>query len=154
MTPYFFLLPFALLLLTFAASGQRVAVLTPDKSQASKAFAEQLETQLSKTLNVLDDSLSEAAYSSVAPASPFNLTTDMSKEIGAVIGCDSFILLRSMVQRRSAYKRNEYYEAYAVVYAVSARTGRLVFWRLQRFEDAKPDKAEKPGICARRSKVN
>jgi len=77
------------------------------------------------------------------PATPFNLTAEESKKIGAAIGCDAFILLRSMVQRRSAYKRDEYYEAYAAIYVVSSRTGRLVFWKLQRFEAPKPDKAAK-----------
>ena len=136
-----YFLPFAFLLFASAAFGQRVAVLTPDHAESSRQFAEKLETQLSEKLNVLDDSLSEAAYLSVSPATPFNLTTDESKRIGSAIGCDSFILIRSTTQRRSAYKREEYYDAYAVIYVVSSRTGRLVFWKLQSFEAAKPDKA-------------
>ena len=123
--------------------AQKVAVLTPDKAETSREFAENLETRLAERSKVLDNSLSEAAYLSDPPVTPFNLTTEESKRIGSAIGCDSFILIRSATQRRSAYRRNEYYEAYAVVFVVSSRTGRLLFWKLQRFEASKPEKARK-----------
>lgn len=134
---------FVFLLFTLAASGQRVAFLTPDKAEASRNFAEKLEDRLGQKLRVLDDSMSEAAYLSTAPATPFNMTAVLSKEIGLRIGCDFFILIRSATQRRSAFQRAEYYESYSAIYVVSTRTGRLVFWKLQSFEAGKPAKAEK-----------
>jgi len=118
-------------------------MLTPDKAETSRAFAEKLENVLSQKLNILDDSLSETAYLSVSPATPFNLTIDESKRVGSAIGCDSFIIIRSATQRRSSSAKDEYYDAFAVVYVVSARTGRLVFWKLASFESPKPDKAAK-----------
>ncbi|MEO6052312.1 MAG: energy transducer TonB [Pyrinomonadaceae bacterium] len=124
-------------------AAQKVAVLTPDKADASQAFAEKLESKLAEKLKVIDSSMAESAYRSVSPKTPFNLTTDESKEIGMVIGCDMFVILRSDTQRRSAFQRAEYYESYAPIYVVSSRTGRLVLWKLQRFDSTTPGKSEK-----------
>ena len=141
---FHFSLACVLALISFVpAEAQKVAILTPDDSETSRKFAEKLETQLSDRLKIVDNSLAEAAYLSGRAATPFNLTTDESKRIGSVIGCDAFILLRSATQRRSSYQRAEYYESYAAIYVVSSRTGRLVLWKLPRFEALKGDKAEK-----------
>ncbi len=123
--------------------AQRVAILTPDNTDPSRSFAQKLEDSLSKRVRIIDDSLSETAFGSAKPETPFNLTKEDSMRIGAVIGCDYFILLKSATLRRSAYKRPEYYEANAVIYVVSSRTGRLLFWRLQKFEANKPKDADK-----------
>ena len=131
------------LIFSSTAAAQRVAILTPDKAPSSVAFAEKLESKLAENLKVIDSSLAETAYRSVSPKTPFNLTTDESKEIGVVIGCDMFVILRFATQRRSAFQRAEYYESYAPIYVVSSRTGRLVFWKLQRFESTTPAKSEK-----------
>ena len=111
----FYLLPFAFFpfsffLFSFAlpVAAQRIAVITPQKTEFALKYSEKFESSLSEKVHVLDDSLSEAAYLSVSPATPFNMTVDLSKQIGAAIGCDSFILIRSATQRRSAYLRNEY----------------------------------------------
>ncbi len=135
-----YVVPIALLVLILPAlaSAQRVAFLTPERSQASISFTEKLEIQIAYELTTLDDSLSEAAYLSVLPKSAFNMTADEAKRIGSAIGCDAFILLRSATQRRSAFRRAEYYESYAAVFVVSTRTGRLIFWKLQQFEATKP----------------
>ena len=125
------------------SSAQRVAILTPDRAEKSTAFAEKLETRLSEKLTILDNSMAGAAYLSVSPATPFNLTVEDSKRIGEVVGCDFFTLIRSDTLRRSSFKKAEYYESYAAVYLVSSRTGRLVFWKLQQFEAAKPDRSQK-----------
>ncbi len=134
-----------LLLFIFApsATAQTVAVLTPDKAETSKSFVAKLAENLNKNLKVLDYALSEAAYLSVSPADAFNLTTGESHRIGSAIGCDFFILVRSAVQRRSAFRRAEYYESYAALYVVSSRTGRLILWKLQRFEADRPHTAVK-----------
>ncbi len=141
-----FIFTFYLLLFTFYFSpiaAQKVAILTPEKAAASLNFAEKLQSKLAEKLTVLDDSLSEAAYLSSSPATPFNLTSEESKKIGSAIGCDFFILLKAANQRRSAFQHPEYYESYAVIYVVSARTGRLIAWKLPRFEAAKPSESEK-----------
>ena len=123
-------------------AAQSVAVLSPDKAESSKSFAEKLENALSKKLRVLDNSMSEAAFSSANAENPFNLTAANSKAVGSAIGCDYFILVRSATQRRSSSVRPEYFESYAAVFAVSSRTGRLVFWRLLSFDASKPEDAQ------------
>ncbi|MFN0141055.1 MAG: energy transducer TonB [Pyrinomonadaceae bacterium] len=123
--------------------AQRVVVLTPDNAEQSKGFAASLRERLEDRVNLLDDDLSLAAYQSISPATPFNLTTTESKLIGSAIGCDFFILVRSATQRRSAFRRDEYYEAYAHVFVVSSRTGRLAFWKNHKTEAAKPAVATK-----------
>jgi hypothetical protein len=135
---------FAFLLLPFAASGQRIAILTPDKAESSTRFAAILRDSFDGVgLKLLDESLSGAAYTSAEAGAPFNLTADETKRIGQTIGCEFFVLLRSATLRRSSFQRTEYYESYAAVYLVSARTGRLILWRNLRFEEVKPEKALK-----------
>ncbi len=124
-------------------SAQSIAILSPDKAEASKSLAEKIAFSLDKKLRVLDKAMSEAAYSSGKAENPFNLTTEASKSLGAAIGCDYLILVRSATLRRSSSQRPEYYESYAPVYAVSSRTGRLVFWRLLRFEALKAEDSQK-----------
>ena len=124
-------------------AAQRVAILTPDNAVASQSFAQKLEESLDGKGKMIDDSLSESAFESAKPEAPFNLSKEDSMRIGAVIGCDYFILLRSATLRRSSFKRPEYYEANAVIYVVSSRTGRLVFWKLQKFEANKIKEADK-----------
>ena len=127
----------------FPVFAQKIAVLTPEKNGQSERFAEKLETSLSKYFKVLDSSLSAAAFLSSNPEKPFNMSSDEAKIIGAAIGCDFFLLVRSVNQRRYSFEKKEYYESYAVIYAVSSRTGRLVSWKLQTFNAANPPNADK-----------
>jgi len=128
--------------LSIQVNGQRIALVTPDEVDSSKAFAERLETALIRDLTILDRSMSKAAFLASSPSTPFNLTTEASRTLGSAMGCDQFILLRSATIRRSAFGRAEYYESYAAIYLVSTRTGRLSWWNLSRFEAAKASDAE------------
>jgi hypothetical protein len=144
---YFFTfgsLRFCAIALTFfvPVAAQNVAILAPDKLESSKSFAEKLQGALAKKIRILDNAMSEAAFNSAKAANPFNLTTEGSKALGAAIGCDHFILVKSATLRRSSSKRPEYYESHAAIFGVSARTGRLIYWRLLRFEESKPEAAQ------------
>lgn len=129
------------LLLTLHA--QKIAVLTPEKNAHSEKFAESLGNSLSQKFKVLDSSLSETAFRSAMAEKPFNLTADEAKIIGAAIGCDFFLLVKSENLRRFSFEKKDYFESYAAIYAVSSRTGRLVFWKLESFAHADSDKAKK-----------
>lgn len=128
--------------LAFSVNAQKIAVLSPDENLRSRIFSEKLENPLSENFKIIDGSLSEAAFSSIETENPFNQTTVEAKNIGARIGCNYFILVKSEIQRRSSFQKDEYYESYAVIYVVSARTGRLVFWKLKNFEEDLPSRAE------------
>lgn len=117
-----------------AAFSQKVAILTPDMAEQSRDVALRIAASLTDKIRVLDTDMVKAAYDAVAPQTPFNLTRDESKLIAAATGCDFFVLLRSATQRRSAFRRNEYYEAFAHVYIFSSRTGKLIFWKNQKRE--------------------
>jgi hypothetical protein len=130
----FLLVPFTFFLFSFTAAAQRVAILTPDNAEQSTAVAKSLSEALSTKLKVIDSDLSQAAFDSKKPTDPFNMTADESKRTGAAIGCDQLVLIRAANQRRSASGRGEYFEAYAVVYVVSSRTGRLIYWALHNYE--------------------
>lgn len=130
------------------AAAQRVAIVTPDRSDKSRSFSEKLGSELATTLRVLDRDLAESAYRATQTETPFNLTTDEAKRSGAVIGCDAVILVRAANQRRSSFEREEYYEAFAVIYVVSSRTGRLLLWLLPSYEAGRPEQAERQLIGA------
>ena len=126
-----------------AAHAQKIAVIVPEKNGLGENFAEKFQNSLSMKFKILDDSLSEAAFRSAVFENPFNLSIGEAKNIGAAIGCEYFLLIKSATQRRSAFQKEEYYESYAAVYVVSSRTGRLAIWKLQTFEAEKPENVEK-----------
>jgi hypothetical protein len=130
-------------ILCASVSAQKIAVLTPEKTGASESFAENLKTSLAEKFRVLNSSLSETAFLSASVEKPFNMTTEEAKNTGAAIGCDFFLLVRSENLRRFSLEKKEYFESYAAVFAVSARTGRLVFWKLQNFNGDDSKTAEK-----------
>lgn len=129
--------------LTLNISAQKIAVLAPEKNTSSQIVAEKLADAFSENVKVLDFSLSDAAYRSQAFAKPFNLTLAESKNVGAAVGADFFLLVKAENLRRASLTKEEFYESYAVVFTVSARIGRLVFWKLKSFEADKKEAAEK-----------
>ena len=125
------------------AYAQKVAVIVPEKSETAERFAEKLEASLSSQFKVLDASMSETAFRSVAVENVFNQTADEAKTIGAAIGCDYFLLVKAQDQRRVSLAKGEYFESFAPVFVVSARTGRLIFWKMQTFEAVRQNDANK-----------
>ncbi len=126
-----------------ASAQSKIAVLVPEKNAQSQIFAEKIESSLSKNFKILDASLSETAYRSAKYEKPFNLSLKESKNIGAAIGCDYFLLVKADTLRRYSFEKKEFYESFAVVYTVSSRTGRLVFWKLINSEAETVEKSEK-----------
>ncbi len=122
--------------------AQKIAVLAPDKNDASRIFAEKLEDAFSKNVKILDVSLSDAAFRAQTFEKPFNLTLTEAKNIGAAIGADFFLLVKAENLRRASLAKGDFYESYAAVFTVSARTGRLVLWKLNSFEAEKKELAE------------
>ena len=133
---------FILLIFVVTAAAQKVAVLSPDGTEASRDFAERLEGSLAPSFRITDNAMTEAAFASTKADNKFNMTADESKTAGSAIGCDFFILVKTETLRRSSSKRARYYESHAAVYAVSSRSGRLVFWGLPRFEAATQQEAQ------------
>ena len=121
---------FLLLLLCSTANAQKIAIITPEKNVEAEVFAEKLDENLSEHFKIIDNSLSETAFNSIAYENPFNLTTADSKDVGVRIGCDYFILVKSDSLRRFSFERKEFYESYAAIFVVGSRSGNLIFWKL------------------------
>ena len=128
---------------TSAVSAQRIAILTPEKSEQAQNYAADLANSLSAKFKVLDGSMSEAAFRSVIVENPFNMSSEQSKAAASVIGCDYLLLIKTGALRRASFVKPEYYESFMTVFIISGRTGRLLFWDLKSFEADTPPAAEK-----------
>jgi hypothetical protein len=110
--------------------AQRIAVITPEKNSQTERIA----AQFAEKFKAIDSDLVEIAVKSQPISNIYNLSTEESKTLANAIGCDFFIILKAENLRRTSFAKPLYFESYAVVYLVSARTGRLVFWTLKNFE--------------------
>lgn len=124
--------------LPVTVSGQKIAVIAPERNVNSDA----IRTQFAEKLNALDADLVDMALKSQSFENIFNLSTAESKTLGNSIGCDFFIILKSENLRRTSFAEPVYFESYLAVYLVSTRTGRLVFWTLKSAEGKSPDLAD------------
>ena len=80
------------------------------------------------TLVVLDRGMSAAAARGVGYAGSLNLTLAEARALGAAVGCDFYLAGDAQTIRRSSSSRPVYFESYASVFVVGARTGKLVLW--------------------------
>jgi TonB family protein len=141
---------FAFAVLT-KAQGQpvRVAVLDFGASQTGARAAATLRHNFvdnpepARDFVVFDSDLSAAAARGWGFQGSLNLTTQDARDLGAAIGCDFFIIGEAQTLRRVPSEGAAYFESYASVFVVSARTGRLIFWErpLERRDTA--EEAEK-----------
>ena len=121
---------FALSSSSIAAAQFKVAVL--DRSDARSEFVEKLITKLAldPNLRLLDaDSVNAASAPVLKNENPFNLPIETAKILGTAIDCDYLLIIKNDAVQRSSFARPIYFEANAVIFAVSARTGKLIWWR-------------------------
>lgn len=90
----------------------------------------------------LDRDLSRAAARGVGYAGSLNMTLAEARALGAAVGCDFYFTGDAQTVRRSSSSRPVYFESYASVFLVSARTGRLVLWDRPAAEADTPARAE------------
>lgn len=112
-----------------SAYAQKIAIITPEKNPNS----EKISSQFAVKFNTMDSDLVEMAVKSQSTENIYNLSISEAKTLGNAIGCDFFILLKAENLRRTSFAKPVYFESYAAIYLVSARTGRLVFWTLKSF---------------------
>lgn len=116
----------------------RVAVLDFGETPAGRRAAERLTTALAavvretKTettrISLIDREQARAAARGNGYAGSLNMSLDDARTLGAAIGCDFFITGEAQTVRRLPSTEAAHYEAYAAIFIVSARTGRLVRW--------------------------
>ena len=122
----------------------RLAILDLGSTQTGKRAAERLSLALStnNSLSLVDREESRAAALGAGYAGSLNMTLQEARDLGGAIGSDFYITGDAQTLRRSSSEKPTYYEAYASVFIVSARTGRLILWDRPSFEAASPDEAE------------
>jgi TonB family protein len=84
-----------------------------------------------------------AAARGVGYKGSLNLTLEEARDLGAAVGCDFFVVGEAQTLRRSAFGRADYFESYAALFFVSARTGRLLLWEQPSAEAANAAEAER-----------
>jgi len=127
-------------------SGRRltVAVLgfgeTAFAREAVEKFLRNLK--LENTVEIFDRDQARAAARGAGYAGSLNLSLNEARNLGAVLGSDLFVLGDAQTLRRSPSAGPVYFEAYASIFLVSARSGRLISWERPNFRDATATAAE------------
>jgi TonB family protein len=145
------LLALLLLSLHVGASAQiperaaTLAVLDFGNSAIGRLTSQKLTANLKQEtgLVAVDHDQALAAARGARYAGSLNLSLDEARNLGAVLGCDFFILGDAQTLRRSPSAGSSYFDSYATMFLVSARTGRLVSWERPNFNSSTIAEAEK-----------
>jgi TonB family protein len=113
---------------------------TPTGRRASETLAANLKTRTD--VSILDRDQVGVAARATGYSGSINLSLDDARRLGATIGSDFFIIGDAQTLRRSPSSGPVYFESYASVFLVSARSGRLVAWTRPMFEAATAAGAE------------
>lgn len=121
-----------------------LAVLDFGDSPLARLAADKLATNFKRENNlvVLDRDQVRAAAIGGGYAGALSLSLSEARDLGAVMGCDFFILGDAQTLRRSPSSGPVYFDSYASVFVVSARTGRLVRWDRPNYRAATAAAAE------------
>jgi TonB family protein len=121
----------------------RVAVLDFGETGMGRLAPDKLTQALSldDRLKMIDREESRAAAHGAGYVGSLNLTLTEARDLGGATGSDFYITGDAQVLRRSPSTGPVYYEAYASIFIVSARTGRLILWDRPSFNAASEDAA-------------
>jgi TonB family protein len=126
-----------------AEPATRVAVVDFGQREPGVKAADTLWINLKQSeLLLLDRDQSRAAATGIGYDHSLNLTVQQSRDLGSVMGCDYYLLGDAQILRRSPSTRQPYLEAYASIFLVSARTGKLITWQRFSFESSEPHNSE------------
>jgi len=140
------------LLLTSTAVAQsrptRLAVLDfgkdPTGLRAAAAIRDALHPkEEEREFTVIDRDQTTAAALGAGFAGSLNLTIQQARDHGSAMDCDFYFIGEAQTLRRSPSTKPVYYESYATVFLVSARTGRLVLWERPTVQRDAPEESEK-----------
>ena len=121
-----------------------LAVLDFGDSNIGRLAADKLTLNLKHEAGevILDRDQVRAAARGAAYTGSINLSLNEARDLGAALGCDFFILGDAQTLRRSPSTGPVYFDSYASIFVVSARTGRLILWERPSFQGATPAGAE------------
>jgi TonB family protein len=118
----------------YSVKGQsvrpRVAILDFGSSATGVRAAKAIRAAFSaeNEFAVIDQDLASVAARGVGFEGSLNLTVGEARDLGAAIGCDYYFIGDAQTLRRSPSTGAAYFDSYASIFLVSARTGRLVLW--------------------------
>jgi TonB family protein len=92
---------------------------------------------------VIDRDRASAAAKGAGFEGSLNLTIQEARDLGAAMGCDFFLIGDAQTLKRSPSSKPSYYETFASVFLVSARTGRLILWERPSVQRDTPAGSEK-----------
>lgn len=127
-----------------SARPSRIALLDFGETAFAREAVEKFSTSLRQdnTIEVLDRDQVRAAARGAGYAGSLNLSLVDARNLGTVLGCDFFVLGDAQTLRRSPSAGPFYFESYASIFLVSARTGRLISWERPNFRAAAAAVAE------------
>jgi TonB family protein len=127
------------------ARPARVAVLDFGDTETGRRTAADVWAHLSKQagLRLVNAEQARAAARGLGYSGSLNLTLEEARDLGAAIDCDYYLLGDAQTLRRSSSAVPVYYEAYASVFLVSTRDGRLLLWDRPHAEAPTPEEAER-----------
>jgi len=126
----------------------RLAVLDfgkePTGLRTARAIRETLlATEPGHDFIVVDRDQTNAAALGAGFDGLLNLTTQQARDIGSAMDCDFYFIGEAQTLLRSPSIKPTYYESYATIFLVSARTGRLVLWQRPTVQRDAPAESEK-----------
>ena len=101
------------------------------------------EGSQSDEFELVDPDQSRAAALGAGFEGSLNLTLQQARDLGAAIGCDFYFIGEAQTLRRFPSAKPIYFESYATIFLVSARTGKLVLWERPSVQRDSPEEAEK-----------
>jgi TonB family protein len=121
-----------------------LAILDFGDSALGRLAADTLASNLKRepSLSIMDRDQARAAARGSGYTGSMNLSRDEARDLGAAIGCDFYVLGDAQTVRRSPSTGPAYFESYASIFLVSARTGVLVSWERPNFRAASAVAAE------------
>ncbi|HEX8649848.1 MAG TPA: energy transducer TonB [Pyrinomonadaceae bacterium] len=128
-----------------AARPTSVAVLDFGDTVTGRRMADKVALALASDAALLltDREESRAAARGAGYAGSLNMTLEEARDLGAAIGSDFYLTGDAQTLRRSPSTGHVFYEAYASIFIVSARTGRLIIWDRPSFEAGTREEAER-----------
>src|SRR5205807_9801105 len=90
---------------------------------------------------IVDREQAQAAAKGIGYQGSLNLTIEEARDLGLAIGCDFYFLGDAETVKRSPSTGASYFESFASVFLVSARTGRLVLWEQPNVQRDSPEES-------------
>ena len=122
----------------------KLAVLDLGKAPLGPLAADKIAASLraGTSVTLVDRDLTRAAAKGAGYSDSLNMSLVEARDLGAALGSDFFIIGDAETLRRSPSSLPVYFESYASIFLVSARTGQLVMWRRPSVKAERPETAE------------